>query len=54
MNLIEQLETLRISDNDFFGQSYEKQCAYTRANAMLDDCLEIIWKWLKEKDLLNE
>lgn len=54
MDLIEQLETLRISDNDFFGQNYEKQYAYTRANAMLDDCLEIIWKWLQKEGYLND
>jgi len=54
MDLIEQLETLRISDNDFFGQSYEKQCAYARANAMLDDCLEIVWKWLLDNNALDK
>ena len=42
------------SDIAFFGQSLECQRRYERANAMLDDCLEIVWKWLQEKDLLNE
>ena len=49
MNLIEQLESLRISDSSFFGVGYETQCAYERANNMLDECLEIVQKWLKEK-----
>ena len=50
MDVIEQLETLRIQDSDFFGQSYEKQCEYYRANEMLDNCLEIIWKWLIKEE----
>lgn len=54
MDLIERLESLRIPDSEFFNISYEKQCAYTRANAMLDDCLDIIYEWLKEKDLLKD
>ena len=54
MDVIEQLETLRINDSDFFGASTEQQHIYTGKNEMLDECLEIVWKWLKEKDLLNE
>lgn len=50
MNLIEQLESLRISDSSFFGVGYETQCAYERANNMLDECLEIVQKWLKERN----
>lgn len=49
--LIEQLEALRIPDVAFFGQSLECQRRYERANAMLDDCLEIVWKWIKENHL---
>ena len=51
MNVIEQLETLRIPDSDFFGLSPEKQDALTRANDMLDDCLEIVWKWICQHHL---
>ena len=51
MNLIEQLESLRIPDSSFFGVGYETQCAYERANNMLDECLEIVWKWLKERNI---
>ena len=54
MDLIEQLESLRIPDSDFFGASIQQQTRMCAKNDMLDDCLEIIWKWLKEKDLLNE
>lgn len=50
MNLIEQLESLRISDSSFFGVGYETQYAYERANNMLDECLEIVQKWLKERN----
>ena len=54
MNLIEQLESLRISDSSFFGVGYETQCAYERANDMLDECLEIVWKWLIKEGYLND
>jgi len=54
MDLIEQLETLRISDSEFFGATFAEECKFCRANEMLDDCLEIVWKWLQGKDLLNE
>ena len=54
MDLIERLETLRIPDSDFFGTSIEQRRIYAGKNEMLNDCLEIVWKWLKEKDLLNE
>ena len=48
MDVIEQLETLRISDSDFFGASTEQQHIYAEKNEMLDDCLEIVWKWIRE------
>lgn len=51
MDLIKQLESLRISDSSFFGVGYETQCAYERANSMLDECLEIVWKWICEHHL---
>ena len=54
MNVIEQLETLRIHDSDFFGAPIEQRRIYAGKNEMLDDCLGIVWKWLKEKDLLDE
>ena len=43
-DIFEQLESLRISDSSFFGVGYETQCAYERANNMLDECLEIVQK----------
>lgn len=51
MELIEQLESLRISDSDFFGVSTERQRIYAGKNEMLDDCLEIVWKWICEHHL---
>ena len=51
MDLIGQLESLRISDSSFFGVGYETQCAYERANDMLDECLEIVRKWICEHNL---
>ena len=54
MDLIEQLEVLRISDSDFFNAYDTQYWEYLGKNKMLDDCLEIVWKWLKEKDLLDE
>ena len=53
MDLIEQLETLRIPDSDFFGESYERQKRYERANDMLDDCLEIVWQWLYQEGYIH-
>lgn len=50
MDIIEQLEALRISDSDFFGVPIEQVRIYAGKNEMLDDCLEIVWKWLKEKE----
>jgi len=48
MDLITRLEGLRIPDFDFFGVSSEVQQVYEGKNDMLDDCLEIVWKWLEE------
>ena len=53
MDLIEQLEKLRpvigvyYADNKEYGKDLGKE-------EMLDDCLEIVWKWLRERNLLNE
>ena len=51
MDIIEQLETLRIPDSDFFGAQIEQQRIYAGKNEMLDDCLEIVWKWIREHHL---
>ena len=53
MDLIEQLETLRINDSDFFGQSLEVQREYERANDMLDACLETVYLWLYQKGYIH-
>ena len=50
MNLIEQLELLRISNSDFFNVDKETQYAYERANQMLDDCLDIVYKYFKKEE----
>jgi hypothetical protein len=54
MDLLERLESLRISDASYFAVGYETECAYDRANDMLDECLEVVREWLKEKKLLDE
>ena len=54
MDLIEQLETLRISDSEFFGATFAEECKFCRANEMLDDCLEIIWKWLIKEGYVDD
>ena len=47
MDLIEQLEVLHINESDFFNADDDIQYwKYLGKNEMLDDCLEIIWKWL--------
>lgn len=55
MSLIEQLEELRPSDKvkEIFN-SYPDRYRLRGMEEMLDDCLEIIEKWLKERNLLNE
>ena len=50
MDIIEQLETLRISNSDF-GTSIEQRRIYAGMNEMLDDCLKIVWKWIHEHHL---
>lgn len=50
MDLIEQLEALRIPDS-LFGDSAEQQYICVEKNEMLDDCLEIVWKWIREHHL---
>ena len=51
MDIIEQLETLRIPDSDFFGTPIEQRRIYAGKNEMLNDCLEIVWKWIREHHL---
>lgn len=40
--ILNNLEYLRIPDSSFFGVGYETQCAYERANDMLDKCCEVV------------
>ena len=47
-DLLDRLEGLRISDSDFFGKDYATQCAYEKANDMLDDCLQIVYDYFGE------
>ncbi len=47
-DLLDRLEDLRISDDDFFGQDYATQCAYEKANDMLDNCLQIVHDYFGE------
>jgi len=53
MDLIEQFEALRINDSDFFGVSTEQRHIYEGKNEMLDDCLEIVWRWIQENHLTS-
>jgi len=53
MDLLEQLEALRISDSDFFGISTEQCRIYEGKNEMLDDCLEIVWEWIQKNHLTS-
>ena len=46
--LLDRLEDLRISDSDFFGKDYATQCAYEKANDMLDECLQIVQDYFRE------
>lgn len=50
MDLIERLEALRISDSDFFGTDRFTQLRYEAKNEMLDECLEVVYKWLREQE----
>ncbi len=47
-DLLDRLEDLRISDDDFFGQDYATQRAYEKANDMLDNCLQIVHDYFGE------
>ena len=42
--LIDSLKTLHISESDYFGIGADVQCAYDKANEMLDDCIDIVKK----------
>lgn len=53
MNLIEQLETLRIPDSDFFDISDETRHRYESKNDMLDDCLKIVSDWFSKNSCFN-
>lgn len=52
MDLIEQLEKLRpvigiyYADDKEYGEDLGKE-------EMLDDCLEIVWKWLLKKGYMS-
>ena len=53
MELIKQLEALRIPDSDFFNTPIEQRRIYAGKNEMLDDCLEIIWQWLYQEEYVH-
>ena len=53
MELIERLESLRIPDEAFLNVRQETRDTYRSMNATLDDCLEIVWKWLQENNMLD-
>ena len=42
--LIESLKTLHIPESDYFDIGADVQCAYDKANEMLDDCIDIVKK----------
>ena len=42
--LINSLKTLHISESDYFGIGTDVQCAYNKANEMLDNCIDIVKK----------
>lgn len=47
--LLDRLEDLRISDIDFFGKDYATQYAYEKANDKLDECLQIVKDYFRER-----
>ena len=53
MDLIKALETLRIPESEFFGISDSQKYAYELLNSRLDDCLEIVWEWLHQKENID-
>ena len=42
--LIESLKTLHIPESEYFDIGADVQCAYDKANEMLDDCIDIVKK----------
>ena len=42
--LIESLKSLHIPESDYFNIGADVQCAYDKANEMLDDCIDIVKK----------
>lgn len=42
--LIESLKSLHIPESEYFDIGADVQCAYDKANEMLDDCIDIIKK----------
>ena len=46
MDLIEYLEELRYSNSALMNAFNDEFYKYLGANKMLDNCLEIVWKWL--------
>ena len=54
MNLIEQLEALRYSDDVLLSK--DDPVDYWEligGNSMLDNCLEIVWKWLMKEGYIK-
>lgn len=49
--LLNRLEGLRIPDSEFFNIPEEKQYAYSKANDMLDDCLQMVYDYFMENDI---
>lgn len=50
--LIERLRSLRIGESDYFGISYETECAYDKANDMLDECLQVVYEFFQEHKVI--
>ena len=53
MDLIEQLESLRILNSDFFETPIEQRRIYAGKNEMLNECLKIVWKWLVKEGYIK-
>ena len=51
-SLFDRLEALRISDSDFFGKRMEIQWMYEKANHKLDECLQVVYDFCKENNLI--
>ena len=52
MDLIEQLESLRVSDSEFFDVSDETRARLEGKIDMLDEVLEIVYQWLQKKKII--